>query len=71
MSGAVATFETSNITQAEHRIRKEAIDRKFLAKHTLIFGRVEDKNEKELAKKFALSDLTVLFMVPRYREGAH
>lgn len=66
--GAVATFqETSNITQAEHRIRKEAIDRKFLAKHTLsdILGESKIiKMKKELAKKFALSDLTVFIYGP-------
>lgn len=66
--GAVSTFqETSNIIQAEYKLRKEATDRRFFAKHTLsdILGESQIiKMKKELAKKFALSDLTVFIYGP-------
>ncbi|KUK73222.1 MAG: Sigma54 specific transcriptional regulator, Fis family [Clostridiales bacterium 38_11] len=66
--GAVATFqETSNIIQAVHQLRKEEIGRRFLTKYTLsdVLGKSHIiKMKKELAEKFALSDLTVFIYGP-------
>ena len=66
--GAVATFrEAANIAQIEHRMRKEITEQKFRSKLTLadILGKsAVIQQKKELAKKFAVSDLTVFINGP-------
>lgn len=66
--GAVATFlETSRITQIEHRIRKELTNQKFSSRRTFddILGQsLIIRQKKDLAKKFAHSDLTVFISGP-------
>jgi len=66
--GAVATFqEAIHITQIEHRMRKEITKQKFSSKLTLdnILGQSTIiKQKKDLAKKFAKSDLTVFINGP-------
>jgi len=63
IAGAVATFqEESSIRQIEHKLRKESTEGQFRAKLTLedILGQSEViKQKKDLARKFASSDLTV------------
>ena len=63
VAGAVATFqEESSIRQIEHKLRKEATEGQFRAKLTLddILGQsAVIKQKKDLARKFASSDLTV------------
>lgn len=66
--GTVATFqEASNISQIEHRLRKELTAQKFRSKLTLdnILGKsAVICQKKDLAKKFARSDLTVFINGP-------
>lgn len=66
--GVVAIFqETSNIAQIEHRLRKEATEQKFQSKRTLdnILGQsAAIRQKKDLARKFAQSDLTVFINGP-------
>ena len=66
--GAVATFqETAKIVQIEHRIRKEIAEQHFRSKRTFadILGKSPIiKRKKELARKFAASDLTVFINGP-------
>ncbi|MBP1765251.1 MAG: norR 2, partial [Firmicutes bacterium] len=66
--GAVATFrKTSHITQIEHQLRKEITEQKFRSRLTFadILGEsAMIKQKKDLAKKFAGSDLTVFINGP-------
>lgn len=66
--GAVATFqEAARIAQIEHRLRKELVKRKFSAKLTFADILGESSviwQKKELAEKFAGSDLTVFINGP-------
>ena len=66
--GAVATFqEAARIAQIEQRLRKEATPAKFAARRSLadILGDSPlIRQKKELAKKFAASDLTVFINGP-------
>lgn len=61
--GAVATFqEAFRIAQIEHRMRKEKMEQRFRSRRTLadISGQSPIiKQKKDLARKFAASDLTV------------
>jgi transcriptional regulator with PAS, ATPase and Fis domain len=62
--GAVATFQdASRLIQVEHRLRREMAKNRFVAKYRLddIIGETSPIVEtKEMAAKFALSDLTLL-----------
>lgn len=66
--GAVATFqEAARIAQIEHRLRKELTRQKFASRLTFadILGESTlIKQKKELARKFAASDLTVFINGP-------
>jgi transcriptional regulator, propionate catabolism operon regulatory protein len=66
--GAVATFqEASHIIQIEHRMRKEVTEQKFRARLTfanILGNSAIIKQKKELARKFASSDLTVFINGP-------
>lgn len=66
--GAVATFqEASNITKTEYKIREVERNRRFYAKHTLsdILGGSQIINmKKNMAQRFALSDMTVFIYGP-------
>lgn len=66
--GAVATFqEASGIVQIEHRMRKEATEQKFRSRLTFanILGETATiRQKKDLARKFAGSDLTVFINGP-------
>ena len=66
--GAVATFQdASRLIQVEHRLRREMTKNRFVAKYRLsdILGESEPIVEtKEMAAKFALSDLTLLVYGP-------
>jgi propionate catabolism operon transcriptional regulator len=67
-AGVVATFqEASNIVQIGHKIRKELSPKKFQSRHTFdsILGESGlIRQKKELAKKFAGTDLTVFINGP-------
>lgn len=66
--GAVATFQdVSRVIQVEHRLRREMTKKRFVFKYELahILGQSAPINEtKEMAKKCALSDLTLLIYGP-------
>lgn len=66
--GAVATFrERESIAQIEHRMRKEQAGQKFAAKLTLqdVLGEsAAITGKKELARKFAASELTIFINGP-------
>ena len=66
--GAVATFQdASRLIQVEHRLRREMVKNRFVAKYRLedIVGESPRLVEtKEMAAKFALSDLTLLIYGP-------
>lgn len=66
--GAVATFqEAARIAQIEHRLRKELTRRRFASRLSFadILGESPIiRQKKELAKKFAASDLTVFINGP-------
>lgn len=66
--GAVATFQdASRLIQVEHRLRREMTKNRFVAKYRLndILGESSPIVEtKEMAAKFALSDLTLLIYGP-------
>ena len=66
--GAVATFQdASRVIQVEHRLRREMTKNRFVSKYELthILGQSAPINEtKEMAKKCALSDLTLLIYGP-------
>ncbi len=66
--GAVATFQdASRLIQVEHRLRREMSKNRFVAKYRLndILGESPLIVEtKEMAAKFALSDLTLLIYGP-------
>ncbi|SMC32953.1 sigma 54-interacting transcriptional regulator [Sporomusa malonica] len=66
--GAVATFqEASRIVQIEHQMRKAITEQKFRAKLTFanILGQSPIiKQKKDLARKFAASDLTIFINGP-------
>ncbi len=66
--GAVATFqEAASIVQIEHRIRKEKTEQKFRSRRTLedILGQSSlIKQKKDIAGKFAASDLTIFINGP-------
>jgi len=66
--GAVATFQdASRLIQVEHRLRREMTKNRFVAKYRLndILGESPLIVEtKEMAAKFALSDLTLLIYGP-------
>lgn len=66
--GAVATFqEASRIIQIEHQMRKEITEQKFSARFTfanLVGESAIICKKKELARKFAGSDLTVFINGP-------
>ena len=81
IAGVVATFqEASNIVQIEHRMRKEITQKKFCSRLTFdnILGDSSIiRQKKELAKKFAGSDLTVFINGPTgtgkelFAQGVH
>ena len=66
--GAVATFQdASRLIQVEHRLRREMVKNRFAAKYRLedIVGESPRLLEtKEMAAKYALSDLTLLIYGP-------
>lgn len=66
--GAVATFQdVSRVIQVEHRLRREMTRNRFVAKYGLsdILGLSEAIVEtREMARHFAMSDLTVLIYGP-------
>lgn len=66
--GAVATFqEAAKITQIEHQMRRELTEQRFRSKKKLadILGESSViKQKKDLARKFATSDLTVFINGP-------
>lgn len=66
--GAVATFqEAAKISQIEHRLRRELTEQRFSAKKTFAHILGEStviKQKKDLARKFAASDLTVFINGP-------
>ena len=66
--GAVATFQdVSRVIQVEHRLRREMTRNRFVAKYGLsdILGHSEAIVEtREMARHFAMSDLTVLIYGP-------
>ncbi len=66
--GAVATFQdVSRVIQVEHRLRREMTQKRFVFKYELahILGQSAPINEtKEMAKKCASSDLTLLIYGP-------
>ena len=66
--GAVATFQdASRLIQVEHRLRREMVKNRFVAKYHLedIVGESPRLLEtKEMAAKYALSDLTLLIYGP-------
>ena len=66
--GAVATFqEAAKIAQIEHRLRRELTEQRFRSKKTFadILGEsTVIKQKKDLARKFAASDLTVFINGP-------
>jgi PAS domain S-box-containing protein len=66
--GAVATFQdASRVVQVEHRLRREMTKNRFVYKYELghILGQSATINEtKEMAKKCATSDLTLLIYGP-------
>ena len=66
--GAVATFQdASRLIQVEHRLRREMSKNRFVAKYHLddILGESPVMLEtKEMATRFALSDLTLLIFGP-------
>ena len=66
--GAVATFQdVSRVIQIEHRLRREMTKNRFVAKYGLgdVLGKSEAIAEtREMAGRFALSDLTVLIYGP-------
>ena len=66
--GAVATFQdASRVVQVEHRLRRELTKNRFVCKYELghILGQSATIGEtKEMAKKCAVSDLTLLIYGP-------
>jgi len=66
--GAVATFQdASKIAQIEYRMRRELTEQKFCSKRTLANLLGESaimKQKKNLARRFAVSDLTVFINGP-------